>query len=137
MEQHTPKPNGMAMAAMILGIIAIPTTCCIGLGLPLAAVGMIFALLSRRSRKMSAQAAVGFGLCLSCIILSIMTFISSFLLILSNENSKDMWNTIYNMDLDDFHDYLYDMLNEYPENNNGVSPNGNTPIIIEPDSNTV
>lgn len=134
MEQHTPKPNGMAMTAMILGIISIPTTCCIGFGLPLAAAGMIFALLSRRGSKMSTQAAVGFGISLSCIILSIMTFTLSFLLILSDEGAKDAWNTIYHMDLEEFPDYFNDLLDEYSDINNGISPDRDTPLVIDPSS---
>lgn len=135
MEQHTPKPNRMGVVAMLLGILAIPTTCCLGFGLPIAAIGMIFALLSRRGKEMTTQATVGFGLCLGCIILSLITTIIATLFTVSNPKFPEMWDTIYHMDLEDFPDYLNDILNDSIENNNGASPDSDTPIVIDPFSN--
>lgn len=143
MEQHTPRPNGMAIASMILGIIALPTTCCIGFGLPIATIGVIFALLSRRGGKMTAQAAVGFGISLGCIILSIVSAAMSLLLIVSSPKFPETWDTVYNMELEDFSDYLLeelpnqlnDMLNDFSPYNNGASPDSDTPIAMDPFSN--
>src|SRR3954451_25253642 len=43
----TQPPSGLAMASMILGIVAIPTSCMYGIGLPCAILAVIFGHVAR------------------------------------------------------------------------------------------
>lgn len=64
--------NGTAIAALILGILSIPLSCCYGLGAILAIIGIIFGIVSRKynGNKLS-------GLALAGIICSALGLISS------------------------------------------------------------
>lgn len=62
-----PTPNALSLAAMICGILSIPLVCLGGAFIP-AALGLLFALLSRKTR-MCGQAKV--GLVTSIVSLSI------------------------------------------------------------------
>lgn len=143
MEQQTPRPNGMAVAAMILGISSLLSTCCSGAGFPIAAIGIILALLSRRGNTMSTQAKAGLGLSLGALILSIVIFASGLLISVATGQFKVLWDAVYDMDLNEFEDqqelqdYLYDVLEEYNGLKNGVSPHSDTPITFDFPSNTL
>ena len=73
---HQPEsePNGMATAALVLGIISVITICCCCLGLPLGALAVLFAILSKgSSAAMLGRAKTGFGLGLAaCIITALL-----------------------------------------------------------------
>lgn len=99
MNPNTTNANGMAIAAMVLGIVSIPMLCCSGLGLPLAALGIIFALLSRRGRHMSTQAKVGFGLSLGSIIITFLAFISVLVFAISSDEVKKSMDIILDMEI--------------------------------------
>lgn len=71
---QVPTPNGMATAALVLGILSLVLSCC-GLGIPLGALGILFALLSQGSvGRMCSRAKTGLGLSIGglCLMLLLM-----------------------------------------------------------------
>lgn len=125
MNPNNSNTNGMDVAAMVLGIVSIPTICCSGLGIPVAAVGIIFALLSRRGRRMSPQAKVGFGLSLGSIIVTFLMLISIFAFAFSTEEFQNSMDILFNMELnpEDFSSQqdLQEYMQEYLEEQLGES----------------
>lgn len=115
---HAQKPNGMAVASMTLGIASVILLCCGGGGLPIGALGIIFALLSRQDRHMNTQAKVGLGLSIGGIVLSILAVIASFVLLFASGTFMDMINMMNQYDittesgmedfLEDWQDYMYE-----------------------------
>lgn len=138
MEQHNSKGNGMAVAALALGIASVPTICCGGFGLPIAATGVILALLSKRGRTMNAQAKVGFGLSLASLIITIVILVSFFAYICSTEEFQSAWDAISEIDLSQFESqeemqkYLQDYIDEFYENYQG-NPSYNYDEYAYPD----
>ncbi|MDD3338553.1 MAG: DUF4190 domain-containing protein [Lachnospiraceae bacterium] len=57
----------MSMVSLILGICSIVLICC-GLSMPLGALGIIFAILSRGAGKMDGMSKVGLGLSIGGIV---------------------------------------------------------------------
>lgn len=120
MNQNNSNTNGMAVAAMVLGIVSIPTICCSGLGLPIAAFGIIFALLSRRGRHMCSQAKIGFGLSLGSILVTLFMLISVMIFAFSTDEFQESMDTLFNMELNledfsstqDLQEYLQEYLEE-------------------------
>lgn len=114
-----PDSNGMSAAALVLGIASLVLTCCSGgFGFPVAALGIIFALLSRRGRHMNTQAKVGLGLSIGGIVLAVITVVLSMVILFSSgifSTMTDMMNQ-YDMStesgmedfLEDWEDYLYE-----------------------------
>lgn len=67
--QPAPEKNGMALASLVMGILSLICCCCGYAGIGFGALGIIFALLSRKEEPMCGQAKT--GLILSIIGLSI------------------------------------------------------------------
>ncbi len=144
MDSNNSNANGMAVAALTLGIASIPTICCSGLGLPIAAIGIILALLSRRGRTMSPPAKIGFGLSLASLILTIIMMTVSLVMVVTSDIFKDTMEMMNQLDPDILQDqekleeYLNDYLDEYLENNydyvypedTSIYPDFNTDSII-------
>jgi hypothetical protein len=63
-----PKTSGMALAAMILGIVAIPMMCAFGLGLVLGMVGLILGIISLISINREPQRLSGKGYAIAGIV---------------------------------------------------------------------
>lgn len=116
---HVPDSNGMSAAALVLGISSLVLTCCSGgFGFPLAALGIIFALLSRRGRHMNTQAKVGLGLSIGGIVLAVITVVLSMIILFSSGIFSTMMNMMNQYDmstesgmedfLEDWEDYLYE-----------------------------
>lgn len=113
--QYKPEAgNPFATAAMIIGLCSLLSLCTIFLPFPLGALGILFAILSRRKGKKLQSAAVT-GLVTSIIgmVLGIGIFIAviaSSLVMLKPEN-RDMLNEqfeeIYGMDFDEYMERLY------------------------------
>ena len=115
---HRPYGQAFAIASFVCGLMSISVGLC-GIGLPLGALGILFAVLSRRKgRHMS-------GTCTTGLILSVMGGILSLALIvaaqlmtpvmlrqqLSDETSRQQLETMYNSLFKDslgmdFEDYL-------------------------------
>ena len=117
-EPQMPTSNGMAIASLTLGIASIILLCCGGGGFPAGALGIVFALLSRRNRKMHTQAKVGLGLSIGGITLSILSVILSFVIVFASGTFTDMINMMNRHDLttqsgledflEDWEDYIYE-----------------------------
>lgn len=65
------EPNGMATASLILGIIGIVCSCCCFLSVPLAALGIILALLSKGGSRMSDRAKTGLGISIAGLCVTV------------------------------------------------------------------
>lgn len=71
-------PNGMATAAMILGIISLVTSCCFYLAIPLGVIGVILAVLSQGSdRTLPPRAKSGLWLAVAGAALSLFLTVAS------------------------------------------------------------
>lgn len=132
------RPNGFSVAAMIMGIASVVLLCCGGSGIPVGILGLIFALLSRETRRMNTQAKIGFGLSLGGIGLAVVFLILNILLIFSSGILPDMFDMMkdYNLNtqegvddfLDDWQDRVYE--GQAPEYE---TPKSNTPQQNSPD----
>jgi len=63
-----PKPNGMAIASLVTGILAVPGICCWPIGLVLGALGVIFGFVGRKQIQGSGGVQTGDGMALAGII---------------------------------------------------------------------
>lgn len=104
MEQNNPKGNGMAVGALALGISSVPTICCGGLGLPIAAVGVILALLSRRGKTMNTQAKIGFGLSLGSLIITLVSIVALMVIGVTSQEFQTMWHDLKDEDISEYDD---------------------------------
>lgn len=69
--QQQPSSNGLASAALICGIISLCTICCFYLSIPVAALSILFALLSKGYNiQMNNQARTGMILALLALVIS-------------------------------------------------------------------
>ncbi len=139
--------NGMSAASLVLGIASLVLTCCSGgFGLPLAALGIILALLSRRGRHMNTQAKVGLGLSIGGIALAVVAFALSMIILLGS----DMYSTMTDMmnryekstesGMEEFLEDREDNLNEgtFPEDisQNSLFPENAGPYMEDYDLST-
>jgi len=83
------KQNGMATAAFVMGLIAIISTFSTGMGFIFGALGIIFALLSRRQYTMDKMALSGLILSIIGSVASIITIIFSVIMIYKNPEIID------------------------------------------------
>lgn len=75
---YRPAGNGMVAAALVMGILSLLLTCC-GLSYVFGALGIIFALLSRKEGSMDPQAKIGMGLSITGSVIGIMIIIVALL----------------------------------------------------------
>lgn len=76
-QPKNPQPaNGMATAALVLGICSLVFFCCGGF--LLGALGIILALLSRGTGRMSTTAKTGFGLSIAALVIGIIAYTAYF-----------------------------------------------------------
>ena len=68
-----PKNNGMAIASMVLGIVAIPLICCRLVGIVPAILAIVFGFLSKKKIAESNGLEIGKGMSLAGIILGFVT----------------------------------------------------------------
>ena len=83
------KQNGMATAALVMGLVAIISTFSTGMGFIFGALGIIFALLSRRQYTMDKIALSGLILSIIGSVASIITIIFSVIMIYKNPEIID------------------------------------------------
>lgn len=83
------KQNGMATAALVMGLVAIISTFSTGMGFIFGALGIIFALLSRRQYTMDKMALSGLILSIIGSVASIITIIFSVIMIYKNPEIID------------------------------------------------
>ena len=114
---HPSAANGVSVASLVLGIASIVSLCCGGFGIPIGALGIIFALLSRRGRHMNTQAKVGMGLSIGSLALTAIFLIVCVVFAFSSGIMSDMLNIMKNYDIstesgleefmEEWEDYLY------------------------------
>lgn len=88
--QHI-ENNGFAVAALVMGIMSLLFACCTGIGgVFFGALGIVFAILSKKDEPMATNAKVGLGLSIGGIILGIIIFVSALLYITRGEFQNDL-----------------------------------------------
>ena len=87
--QEKPPANGLAIASLVLGIIAIPAGCCYGFGILLGIIGLILGIISKGDTgKMSTMALVG----VICSIVGILIGVGFWVLFAIGLNSMGGWS---------------------------------------------
>lgn len=72
-----PESNSFSTAAMILGIVSLVSSCCLYISIPVGAVGIILALLSKgSSSKMDSRSKTGLGISIAGICISFVMIIA-------------------------------------------------------------
>lgn len=62
-QQIKPPTNGLAIASLILGILAIPVSCCYGGGIILGIIGLILGIASKRQNESFSGMAIAGMIC--------------------------------------------------------------------------
>ena len=100
-QEHTPKPtNGLAIAALIVGILSILTCCCGVGGIIFGCTGIFLAVMSKERNPMETNAKIGLGLSIVGVILGFIVLIGAFLFIRNVDSEYEI--------------RLYDYLENYP-----------------------
>lgn len=110
------RTNGMAVAALILGIFSL-ITCCCGLGgIVFGAAGIIIAILSRGTAPMEKTAKIGLGLSISGLILGIVLLVFLFFFSNALDNASYFYDYYNDHNVQEFpfdeHD-LEDLIEDY------------------------
>ena len=107
-----PAPNGFASAALVMGILSLVLCCCCYISIPLGGLGILFAILSRTSRR-PMHGPSRTGLILSVIGLCL-TFLLTISVVASYMNNADLQRQ--------FRDYMeYYTGNDFNNNNSDNS----------------
>lgn len=74
----TPNSNGMVIASLVMGILSVVVICC-GFSWTFGALGILFAILSRKNGPMEPQAKIGLGLSIAGTIIGIVILLVAIL----------------------------------------------------------
>ena len=121
MQGNPDNMNGLSTAAQVCGIISMVLgiltliSCCLGyLSIPIGALGILFAVLSRRKgEKLSSISKTGLTLSIVGLIIGIMMFMLSLYSVITNPNFwesmketyeqyEEMYEEIYGIELEDY-----------------------------------
>lgn len=106
------RTNSFAVAALILGILSLVTSCCIFSGIVFGAFGVVLALLSRGQEPMDTQAKIGLGLSIAGMVLGFLVLLGSFIF-LSSSVHQELENFYYNRVPNDEYNYYHDYFDPY------------------------
>lgn len=123
--QYYKPVSGFAVASLVMGILSLLLACCSGIGgIAAGALGIIFAILSRKGQPMESQAKIGMGTSIAGLALGVVIIIATFMLIstgrvdvqdeLENELGRYGYEFRFDDDDDDYDDY-----NDYYGNHYG------------------
>ena len=77
----------MAIASLVMGILSLVLCCCFGIGsIVLGALGIIFAILSRKEKPMETMAKVGLGLSIGGVIIGLIIAVFFFISMLTSDD---------------------------------------------------
>ena len=124
-QQYYKPVSGFAVASLVMGILSLLLACCSGVGGIMAgALGIIFAILSRKGQPMESQAKIGMGTSIAGIVFGVVIIAATFVLIstgkvnvqkeLQNELQNELGRYGYEFNFDDDDDYDdYDDYKDY------------------------
>ena len=115
-----PKTNSMAVAALTMGILSL-VFMIMGMSLPFAALGIMFALLSRREENMPTQSKVGMGLSIAGCVLGIIFLVTMIIAALHSDTMQDIING--NITEDELEEYIEYYLGEDLDEDFDMDPN--------------
>lgn len=134
MDYNNTRSDGMATAALVLGILSILFICCGG-SVILGGLGIMFALLSRGGESMDTTARVGLGLSIGSIIINILLIVLLVIFSMRSESYADFMTEFleeYEYDEDyEYSDPIDEFFNDYFEEEDGFYP---APYEEGPDS---
>ena len=110
--QYYKQVSGFAVASLVMGILSLLLACCSGIGgIAAGALGIIFAILSRKGQPMESQAKIGMGTSIAGLVLGVVIIIATFMLISTGQVNvqKELQNELgrygYEFRFDDYDDY--------------------------------
>lgn len=120
-QQYYKPVSGFAVASLVMGILSLLLACCSGVGGIMAgALGIIFAILSRKGQPMESQAKIGMGTSIAGIVFGVVIIAATFVLISTGKVNvqKELQNELgrygYEFNFDDDDDYDdYDDYKDY------------------------
>ena len=112
------QPNGFASAALTLGILSLTLCCCCYVSIPLAALGILFAILSKgKEPHMQGRAKTGIVLSTIGLGLTILLTCVSLLVLMNNTGSRKQVKEYMEYYMGD--DFDSDSLDEFFRNYGG------------------
>lgn len=120
-----PKGEGMATAAMVMGILSLVTLFCVYPAFILGGIAIILAILSRgKDSKLMAQAKTGIITSCISIVLSCAVLIGSVAFIMSSPEFMDAFWSSYRSTLEDVYgeDYYEEMPEGFPFDEFDMAP---------------
>jgi hypothetical protein len=76
-----PRPNPMAIASLVLGILSIPSCCCAFAGTPMSIAAVVLGIVAMQKIKAQPQVWTGTGMCIAGIVtggVGVLLFIATF-----------------------------------------------------------
>lgn len=110
-ENHTPKPtNGLAVAALVVGILSILTCCCGIGGIVFGCTGIFLAVMSKERSPMQTNAKVGLILSIIGVILGFLVIIGAFLFVRNTDEEYRIriYDYLENYPYEDYYDDYYE-----------------------------
>ena len=104
------RSSGFATASIVLGIVAIATSCCIYSALICGALSIIFALLSKGGEMtMSSNAKIGLTLGIIGLAATIILYTVVIIVVISNSGGIDAFMLEYNKAMEQYMQYYQTM----------------------------
>lgn len=97
------QPNGMATAALVLGILSIISICCIYGSYIFAGIAITLGLLSRGKNKLNTNALIGIILSIIGMVISTVVIVISTVVLLSSYDSMDDFMNDYESYYEEFY----------------------------------